>query len=80
MVDDGSRCAVCGAQSFVEPAQHSIDCPRHEPETCTWCSEFNDTRSLRLPPLRLPPLRLPPLDLSELRAALLAQANAPRRG
>jgi hypothetical protein len=77
MVNDGIWCPACSMPPYEGPALHSIDCPRHDPETCDWCTEFHDTRSLRLPPLRLPPLAL---DLSELRAALLTHANAPRRG
>ena len=48
MVDDGIRCAVCRTVSFEETALHSIDCPRHDFETCeTCCTTHEESAALR---------------------------------
>jgi hypothetical protein len=37
MVNEGIRCVMCGMLSFAEPAQHDLDCPQHDHETCASC-------------------------------------------
>ncbi len=32
------ECQVCHMPSFGQPMQHTLACPRHDPETCHACS------------------------------------------
>ena len=63
MVNDGIRCAVCG---MPEPALHSIDCPRHDFDTCAECSVSDAMRSF--------------MQAYRLSVSHLARVNDLRRG